>query len=70
MSNTDPGLSIKGKRQVDALLLELNANFDSALVLSSPSRRTMETAKIISHGKQFICVNELHERDVGTWEGA
>lgn len=69
MSNSDPGLSSKRLQQVDCLLNELKNYMDSALILSSPALRARETAEIISQKKQYKVVEELCERNLGTWEG-
>jgi broad specificity phosphatase PhoE len=66
---TDAPLSAEGRRQAAALTGPV-ARLNGAHFLSSPLRRTRETAEIAlgTHGR-FEIVENLREIDFGRWEG-
>jgi probable phosphoglycerate mutase len=68
----DPGLNVDGRAQVRAVadwLAVLADEIDA--VVSSPLRRTQETAAIIAEvmGKQVVVEDGLAEAAFGTWDG-
>jgi len=69
IGRTDASLSAEGKRQAEALAGPV-ARLNGARFLTSPLRRTRETAEIAlgAHGR-FEIVENLREIDFGRWEG-
>jgi broad specificity phosphatase PhoE len=69
VGRTDAPLSAEGRRQAVALAGPV-ARLNGAHFLSSPLRRTRETAEIAlgTHGR-FEIVENLREIDFGRWEG-
>lgn len=67
--NTESDLTEKGKEEAKALQ-ELVSTLDIDVVISSPLRRALDTAKLITNNKYDIIVDErLIERDYGLSEG-
>ena len=67
--NTESDLTEKGKEEAKALQ-ELVSTLDIDVVVSSPLRRALDTAKLITNNKYDIIVDErLIERDYGLSEG-
>lgn len=66
---TDIELSESGIVQAEHLLKKFNGNFD--FIYTSPLKRAIKTAQIISSSKQLdpIIVNDLREINFGEWEG-
>ena len=69
-SGVDSPLSDSGRRQAEATG-KLLAGFQLDAVFSSPMARAVSTADAIAapHGLTVSTVAELHEIDVGQWEG-
>ena len=68
--HADPPLNETGRRQAAELSNAL-ADEELAAVYSSPLRRALETAEIVSapHGLEPVTVEALREVDVGSWQG-
>lgn len=65
----DIELSNEGKEQALFLKLRFNGNFD--IIYTSPLKRALETANIISNefGFEPIILNDIREINFGKWEG-
>lgn len=65
----DIGLSMAGKKEAENIRKKLE-NIDFDICISSPLKRTLETANIVTNGKcKIITSNFLIERDLGKFEG-
>ncbi|MFG0332191.1 MAG: histidine phosphatase family protein [Maioricimonas sp. JB049] len=70
-SGVDGPLSENGERQAQQVADSLSA-LPLAAVYSSPMRRARQTGRMIAapHGLDVISVANLHEVNVGSWEGS
>ena len=66
----DLPLNARGRRQAEALGLRL-ASYQPAAVYSSPLRRAVETAQIMTHGLSLPVqpLEGLRDIDYGSWQG-
>lgn len=64
----DMPLSRKGIRQIEKLRWELK-KIPIDLIYSSPLRRCLQTARILSNGARIEISKDLREIDFGDWEG-
>lgn len=66
---TDINLSSEGIVQATHIKNRFNGNFD--YIYTSPLKRAMDTAKIISMGKNInpVVIDEIREINFGDWEG-
>lgn len=68
--HTDIGLERNGVRQAQRAAIRLRKS-NARLICSSPLKRALTTAKIISGGKREIVIwPELIEQSYGDWEGS
>ncbi|MCK5459495.1 histidine phosphatase family protein [Candidatus Parcubacteria bacterium] len=69
LGRTDISLNLKGKNQAKKMFNRINS-LDIDIVISSPLKRALETAKIIKqNGKKVLIDNHFIERSVGVYEG-
>ncbi|ELP90503.1 phosphoglycerate mutase, putative [Entamoeba invadens IP1] len=64
---TDIPLSEKGRQQAFELSKRIPENVD--VIYTSPLKRALETANIISEGKEVVISQDLIEPNFGSWEG-
>lgn len=73
LSSQDPGLSVLGQSQSSHLASWAKPRLRDWHVVSSPSRRAMETAQYLvpatASGDQVVFADALRERNLGPYEG-
>lgn len=67
----DPGLSDVGRRQAEQAAAALTLDGGIDVVVSSPLRRTLETARIVAAalGRPLVVDDDLRECAFGAWDG-
>ncbi len=69
--STDPSLSLRGIKQVKDIARRIKGKIKVNHILTSPMKRTVESAKILSHelSTPYFLKPDLREIDFGQWEG-
>jgi alpha-ribazole phosphatase len=63
LGRTDPPLSAAGRRQMESVSLPV------ARTYTSPLRRALESARIVSRTAEIVVMDELAEISMGAWDG-
>ena len=65
---SNPGLSLRGTEQAEWLNQYFSGKGQLNLY-SSPQKRAVETARLIARDKPIVMCPDLHEQDMGIWDG-